>query len=178
MLDNPELKEVLADVFFTGVDSSSQFHEISLADHIRHARGIDVSETPFEELPDKLDDAIQSFVIDRLPQPAPVTLEDLTELAIAHLAGIDLSRVKEDENIERTYARFVTCAGLEIEQERHNSDLHSLGDEWGLPEQGSPLANHLCNLGGVESNSMPPSVYTSAEIWRSQSGFSFDCLIN
>ncbi len=42
LLENPELRRALADVFYTGIDSPAQFEQISLVDHLRHARGIDI----------------------------------------------------------------------------------------------------------------------------------------
>src|SRR4051794_23438038 len=98
LLENPELRRALADAFYAGIGSSSDFHKTSLADHLRRARGVDLCETANEELPVKLAEALQSYVIDRLPQPAPITLEDLTELCVAQLAGVDLLHSIEGEH--------------------------------------------------------------------------------
>jgi hypothetical protein len=179
LLENPELRDALADVFYTGIESPAQFEKISLADHIRHARGIDVAETPFDNLPNELEEVLQSFVIDRLPQPPPITLDDLKSLVFSHLAGIDLSQASADANIVNAYRRFVTCAALEIEQKRHHLGFvqHPLCEHWDLPEPGSSLAKSIRERYGGDPDDLPPSEYINANIWQSQSGFCLDCHI-
>jgi hypothetical protein len=49
LLESQELQQALADAFLTGCDSITDFREIDLAEHVRHARGITVNETPFED---------------------------------------------------------------------------------------------------------------------------------
>jgi hypothetical protein len=179
LLENSELRGALSDAFLTGIDSPYQFREISLADHIRHARGIRVCGTPFETLPEKLDEAIQSYVIDRLPQPAPITLEDLTLLATLSLAGVDLSNSSEDQNAAHAFERFVTCAVFEIEQEREHfgSAYFSLGELWEPAEPDSALAHYIEDeWKGVDRTNLP-SVNVDYDLWSSPSGFSFMCCI-
>jgi hypothetical protein len=187
LLTDPELRQRLASAFHAGMDVADSFEQFSLADHIRHARGIAVEETPFEDLPDRLKEVLQSLVIDRLPQPPPITIEDLSSLAVDHLAGIELSQFDEQEIVRKMYERFVTCTILEIEQQ-WQSDSYSLGQDWDLPEEDSALAAEVReNNLGFESSAqlLAPSnrdIATLLEhedyekgLWSSPSGFSFLC---
>jgi hypothetical protein len=63
LLEHPKFRKALIGAFQTGIGSSDKFHEIDLADHIRHARGVHTSNTPFEEVPEQIKEAIQSSVI-------------------------------------------------------------------------------------------------------------------
>jgi hypothetical protein len=120
LLEDPELRQGLTEAFYIGVSSPREFDAIDVADHVRHARGIGGYKTPFEDLPEKLDEVLRLFILDRLPQPSPITLKDLASLAISHLAGEPLSNGSYDESIVRAYTRFVTFALLEVEDLREN----------------------------------------------------------
>jgi hypothetical protein len=180
LLQNSELREALAEVFRMGVDSTEQFEQISVADHLRHARGIHVLETPFEDLPEKLDEVIQLLVIDRLPQPPPITVEDLASLAVGLLAGLDLREFSKNESVTRAYERFVISAVLEIEQQRQfiDSESYSLGENWDIPEDDSELADEIMeDCIGAERNmfALLPYVDYEKTLWSTPSGFSFVC---
>jgi hypothetical protein len=129
LLENHELQEALATAFATGIDVPEQFESIDLADHIRHARGIGVDDTPFVDVATNLKDVLDSLVIERLPEPQPITTDDLRSLAVSHLAGIQLS----DEHAWRNaYTRFIYFALSELGQQRQANGCFELGEEWEL----------------------------------------------
>ncbi len=184
LLENPELQLALAEAFYAGLDSPSAFDEIDSADHKRHARGIfrdkheDLCETeisqeeysadsPFEEVPNKLKEVIQAFIIDKLPLPAAITVEELTSIAIAHLAGVPLQDSEHAVDIARAYQRFVDFAVLEIEAYR--------GTAWNSFNFG-----HWTHCSEDEWDAICDSSFSDATVlrlWSSASGFRL-CIAN
>jgi hypothetical protein len=140
LLENRELQDALGETFAMGIESPTDFDSIDLADHIRHARGIEVYKTPFEDLPNKLEEIFQSFVIGRLPEPQPITADDLRSHAVSHLAGIQRS----DEHAWRdAYRRFISFAHSELDQLRHARGCFGLPGDWQFiadDEKSSPYA--------------------------------------
>ena len=130
LLENPELQNALAKAFYTGIESPNAFDEYDLAEHLQHTpRRMwheKLYDVPATEVPEhhwdpspiegaKVAEAIQTYVTDKLPQPAAITVEDLTSVAESQLAGVPLQDSMREEEVARAYRRFVELAVLEVE---------------------------------------------------------------
>jgi hypothetical protein len=127
LLEQPKFRKSLLNAFHIGSESSDKFHQIDLADHIRHARGGRTTDTPFDAVSETIADVIQSAILDKLPKPHAITLEELTSIAIAQLAGVPVED-RSQSDYGHAWQRFVAFVLAEIDLERIDGRLLGIGD--------------------------------------------------